>query len=271
MSESARGRQFFELLRDYEGLLVDQLWSRWNAVPLDLANREVGEVCAALLARQTRLGIEFARSPSIWNGHSAPVLCRTMVDLLINLRWVLKDPVDRSRKFVLYGLGQAKLHLEHRKAQLHAEGHDPDEDPVIQSFEAWIDGQRFTFLTEVDVGSWSGLSVREMATEAGCLGLLNYSYVPFSAATHSMWHHIGRFNVIPCSSPLHRHHLLPDIGPEQTELHYLDITAKYVERAFEFYESAHGVEPPEVTAYDWLLTRIDEIGESEQEERTVEE
>lgn len=248
------------VLEEYDRRLAEQLTARWERVPVDLGHREVGEVSASLLARQTRLGMEFARSPSIWNCHVAPVLLRSMVDLLINLNWIVKAPIERSQKFILYGLGQAKLHNEHRRIQLEAEGYDASNDPVIEAFQSWMDSQRFSFLTKVDVGAWSGLSVRDMAKEADCLGLLNYSYAPFSAATHSMWHHVGRYNVIPCASPLHRHHLLPTVGPDQVDLHYLEVSAKYVERAFEFYEDAHSLDCPEETAYGWLVEAIQGLG-----------
>ena len=48
-----------------------------------------------------------------------------MVDAYITLAWIFDDPLERSRKFLLYGLGQAKLSNEHRKAQLQADGIDP--------------------------------------------------------------------------------------------------------------------------------------------------
>ncbi len=41
-------------------------------------------------------------------------------------------------------------------------------DPV-QAGEAWVNAQRFEFLTEVNVGSWSEQPVRDMAEEAGGL------------------------------------------------------------------------------------------------------
>jgi uncharacterized protein DUF5677 len=271
MSDSGDLGALWRVLAEYDERLIDQLASRTERVPVDLSKREVGEVCGALLARQTRLGMEFARSPSIWNGHVAPVLLRTMVDVLINLKWILEDQVDRSRKFILYGLGQAKLQVEHRKIQLESEGHDPDEDPVIEAFTGWMESQRFGFLTNVDVGSWSGLSVRDMATEADCLGLLHYSYAPFSAATHSMWHHVGRYNLVPCASPLHRHHLLPSTGPDEFDVHYLEVSAKYVDRAFNFYDEANGIEPPAETAYDWLFTHIDGLGSEDDPEDGGEE
>jgi hypothetical protein len=124
-------------------------------------------------------------SPSSWNGHIAPLLLRAMADVYINFAWVLCDPGDRAKKFILYGLGQAKLELEHRRADLASREAKVGELERIQIQEDWINKQRATFLTDVNVGSWSGISTRTMADEAGCIDFYNYVYTPFSACTHS--------------------------------------------------------------------------------------
>jgi len=83
-----------------------------------------------------------------------------MADVFIFLAWVLKDPLERSHKFVLYGLGQAKPQVEPHKAQIVDREPTPEEKLLIEASEAWINSQRFTFLTEVNVGSWSGIPTR---------------------------------------------------------------------------------------------------------------
>jgi hypothetical protein len=108
-----------------------------------------------------------------------------MADVYINFAWVLCDPGDRAKKFILYGLGQAKLELEHRRADLASREAKVGELERIQIQEDWINKQRATFLTDVNVGSWSGISTRTMADEAGCIDFYNYVYTPFSACTHS--------------------------------------------------------------------------------------
>ena len=98
-----------------------------------------------------------------------------MTDAYITLAWILKDPIERSRKLILYGLGQQKLMQEHRREALIAEGKDPAQDPMVKASEAWLNAQRFDFLTEVNVGSWSEAAVREMAEQADCLDLYRYA------------------------------------------------------------------------------------------------
>jgi hypothetical protein len=231
------GEQIEDVFLKYvEGIRSD-LSERWAAWPLDLEENELHEVVGALLARQVTLASNFAMGTGMWNGHIAPILLRTMADTYITLAWILKDPIDRARKYLMYGLGQAKLQVEHRRAQLIAEEENPDNDPIISALEEWITSQRYPFLTEVDVGTWSGISTRDMAEEAGCLDYYRYVYMPFSSCVHSMWHHIGRYNLEPCVSSLHRGHKLP-IDPElEIDPYYFYLAAKYVGKTFRLFDS----------------------------------
>lgn len=250
------------IIGTYTDMVRAELAARWKEWPLDLMRPELHEVVGSLLARQVTLVTQIARAPSAWNAHLAPIVLRSMTDVYITLAWILRDPLERSRKFILYGLGQQKLILEHRKAQLVTDGRDPERDPMVQATEAWLTAQRFPFLTEVNVGSWSGLTVREMAEEAGCLDLYRYAYLPFSAATHSMWHHTSRLNLEICENPLHRYHKVPvdpdlDIDPD-----YLYRAAKYVGKAFRLFDTTFGVQCDLPSALDWLMSALDEFGSS---------
>ena len=111
-------------------------------------------------------------------------------------------------------------------------------------------------MTEVNVGSWSGISARQMAEQAGCLEIYRYAYAPFSAATHSMWQHVARYNLVHCESPLHRHHRIPWICPVAPDLDYLYRGAKYVEETFSRFEAAFCLQAPECTAFDFLEAEL---------------
>lgn len=241
-----------------------ELQARWNSWHLNLKQNEVHEVLGGLLARQVTLAIEIAQNPGIWNGHVAPVLLRTMVDTHITLAWVCGDPQERSRRFILFGLGQAKLDIEHRKAQL-ADG-EPDQrsKDVVEALEDWVNSQRWTFLTDVDVGSWSGKSTREMAEEAGILDFYNYCYTPFSAATHSMWHHIAKYNLAHCESPLHRYHRLPVVPEVYMDPFYAVLAAKYLEKTFRKFDETFSISTSEANSYMVLQEQLQGIFRDEQ-------
>ena len=193
----------------------------------DFAHIQVHEVIGAMLARQATLAKEVAGGPSIWNGHAAPILLRAMADVHINVAWLLLDPAERCLKFISFGLGQAKLELEHRMAEIGDRDPTAEEAAVFDALQEWIDGQRANFLQDVDLGKWAGLSVRQMADEAGCLDFYNFVYTPFSACAHSMWHHIARYNLVACDNPLHRYHRRPMSPALEPDFHYLLLAAKY--------------------------------------------
>lgn len=235
---------------------LDHRWSEW---PLDPTVLHVHEVVGALLARQVSLAGNLAAAPSMWNPHAAPVMLRAMADVIITLAWILESPDQRAQKYVLYGLGQLKLETEHRRAVLDSENPDPGELAIIESHEAWITEQRYPFLTEVNVGAWSETSTRKMAEEAGLLEFYNFVYQTFSGATHSAWHHVGRFNVIYCQNPLHRYHRTPDDPQLPLDPWFLRLAGKYLARAFDVFDNKVQLPAPPVSAFDTLETDLDAL------------
>lgn len=209
------------------------LKNRWEKTPLDLIKTEMFEVLGALLARQTTITTQLACTPQSWNGHVAPLFLRAMIDCHINLVWVLKDPLERSRKFVRYGLGQEKLMIEHYKAKVEE---NPELKEGIEAREAWLNSQRFDFLTDVNVGNWAGASTREMAQDAGLIDLYNYAYAPFSGVVHSMWQHVGRYNLTFCQSALHNHHRIPTNLEVKPDTDFLYRSAKYAHKSYVAYD-----------------------------------
>lgn len=191
---------------------------------------------------------------------------RAMADVYITLAWVLGDPLARSKRFILYGLGQAKLQLERRQAELQNREPLDGELERLEATEAWINSQRATFLTDVDLGSWSGLSTRAMVEEAGCLDFYNYVYSPFSACTHSMWHHVAIYNLRQCRNPLHRLHHVADVPSAPTDLHYLYLAGKYLNKTFGAFDSAIGTSFDGESAFSLLCTGMEELGDPSAED-----
>jgi hypothetical protein len=251
------------IIDNYVKMLYKELDARWEHWELDLSQREVHEVIGGLLARQVTLASELAHAPSIWNSHMAPLVLRAMTDVRINLAWILEEPKDRARKFILYGLGQAKLLLEHHKQSVPDDGASPEEDVLIKSYEEWINSQRFTFLTEVNVGSWSGFDTRKMAEEAGCLDVYRFVYTPFSACTHSMWQHVEKYNLAYCGNPLHRYHRVPATPRLHIDPHYLYLAAKYAEASFALFDEKIGADPEVASSLDYLVEQLNSLGQAE--------
>jgi hypothetical protein len=143
---------------------------------------------------------------------------------------------------------------------LESQGIDPDDDRVVKAMEAWVNSQRYLFLTEVNVGSWSGKDTRSMAQEAGCLDLYNFAYTPFSATSHSLWHHVSRYNLIMCSNPLHGLHRVPIDPPDTTaDPDYLYRAARYVEKSFKLFDERTSVEVDTPSALSSLVKSLKKL------------
>ena len=135
---------------------------------------------------------------------------------------------------------------------------------MVEASEAWINSQRFAFLTEVNLGSWSGLSTREMADQAGCLDFYNYVYTPFSACTHSVWHHIARYNLMQCSNPLHQYHRIPQALEQDVDPHYLYLAAKYLQKAFAMFDETTGFDFQGSSAFEQLCDALEQLSHTDE-------
>ena len=208
---------------------LDQRWHTWKLDPL---NPEAPEVVGGLLARQVRLLAGLASSPPLWNGDLGGVLLRAMYEVEIAVAWIIKSPDDRSRKYIEYGLGQEKLHLEHLK-RLSA-GRDEPVPEFMARMEAWLSSQRFPWFTVVNVGAWADIPVRRMAEEAGIKDLYDLNYAPMSAVAHSAWNLVGKHNLRRCDNPLHRHHRIPVVQTEELDISAVWEAVETLDRSFKY-------------------------------------
>lgn len=266
MSGSKTGWQVvLEYLESVREELVDRV-SQWK---FDVDATEVQETIGGLLARQVTLAIQLASAPQIWNGHIGPLVLRSMTDCYISLAWIFENPVPRARMYIRHGLGQKKLWMEHLKHDLKSKGAEkPEEHPVIRATESWINKQRFDFLTEVNVGSWSEIDTRRMAEETGCLDLYRFAYSPFSAATHNMWPHILDYNLRECANPLHRPHRIPYSPEFDPDVDYVYRAAKYVDKTFRLFDRKTGVSPRKPSAFRMLVKGLQEAEKEDTAERS---
>ena len=251
---------FWQAMESFVEHLLSQVQARSDVWAQDYADRHVHDVVVGLLARQATLAGELALNPPIWNDHSAPLFLRSMVENCITIAWILKSPDARAKHFIAYGLGQENLLLEHRKSVLLESGSDPDKDPATVEWERWLNGERYTFLTEVNVGSW-GPSLRDMAQEAGLIELYQNDYGRWSGATHNMWHHIVRFNVQHCTNPLHGQHRLPLIPILTPNVEFLQLAARYVDRVIGSFDEATGTSIGDSKAAEALVAELQKMPE----------
>lgn len=138
--ESRKWWQLVDALMDrYCSIVEDGLIERWDKFNVKVSDSETYEVIGGLLARQATLTIYLAQAPQIWNGHIAPLILRCMTDVHINLAWIIDSPKERAKKYILYGLGQEKLHTEHLRNEYNMERpKDSKLEKLIQAKESWL-------------------------------------------------------------------------------------------------------------------------------------
>lgn len=174
-----------------------------------------------------------------------------MVESQITLAWILQEPA-RARDFIEYGLGRWKLTLE--QVKLAFENDDPDGEAaeVVKDGEAWLNSQRYDFLTEVNVGSWANKDLRQMADEVGLGRLYRLEFDVHSGAAHGMWQHVGQRNLVYCRDPLHRVHRIPlSEEPHPDPIYALD-AATHLENSFALFDKAYPLPVEADCAACWL-------------------
>ncbi len=210
-------------------------------------------VFSTLLARQASLAEGLAESPLTWNGHIAPLVLRSMIDLLITFRWIVCSPTERSTEYVNYGLGMEKLLVSHYQSLLANGEDDTDDDRelakrVAEANLAWIESQQFQMFVAVNLGSWTGMSVRKMCEETGSQDLYKFAYTPYSSATHNMWNHVGKWNAKFCRNPMHKQHMVGQIIDAWPVVDFMYRACKYYEQTLiefdRFYDFESSVIPP---------------------------
>jgi hypothetical protein len=244
------------LIEGYVDRVRQELGARIQAWAPNVPLLQTQEVLGGLMARQVTLATQLAQAPSIWNGHIAPIILRSMADVYITFAWIWGDVEKRCAMYVSYGLGQLKLQLEHLKAHVAEQGRDPSMDPLIKTFQERLDAERIHAFVEVNIGNWSGTDMRSMAVEANCLDLYRFAYSPFSRATHSMWPHISQYNLKPCINPLHRMHRVPTDEEWPLDVDYLYRAAKYVDKTMRLFDGKTGLEPNTESSFRWLAHEL---------------
>jgi hypothetical protein len=249
-TDSDRDRATMQkLVERYIDGLSAEFQSRWDQWPVTIENPGPSEVTIGLLRRQYSLAMHIATAPNLWTPEIAPILLRCMVEVYITLAWILIEPEERSKKFIEYGLGQEKLIIKHRNDEAADQGLDIDDDPINQEAIEWLEGQKYSFLIDVELGSWSGLDARRMAEEADCLDFYRYTYPRFSTVVHSTWNHISRYDLLTCMNPLHGGHHIPRTWPLPISTDFLRLAAKYMDKTFGLVDSKLGLEKDVPSTY----------------------
>lgn len=258
------GRKLNKILNKYVENIQKELIGRWNETTLDIEERELGEVIFGLLSRQVSITIYYLSSPIMWNGDAGTIILRTIAENVINISWILKeDPLNRARLFIKYGLGQEKLQLEHRKSEMEGREVSEEEQKMIDAQELFINRERYTFLTDVNLGSWSEKSILKIAEEADCKDFYHYVFTPFSNSAHGTWNHIIKYSLKPSSNPLHRFIKRPIFLDLEPDPHFAELSMRYLDKAFDIFDRYCKPKKTIKNSYDIYLKDIDKLIEKQ--------
>ncbi|MEB3414628.1 DUF5677 domain-containing protein [Alteriqipengyuania sp. WL0013] len=219
-------------------------------------------VFSALLARQTSLSLGLAESPFTWSGHIAPLILRSMIDLLITYRWIALEPQSRAAEYVNYGLGSEKLLTAHYQSALEEGGEDESVRRIAEANLAWIEGQQFQMFVEVNLGSWTGKSIRQMCVETGDEDLYKFSYTPFSAAVHNMWNHVGKWNAKTCTNPMHKQHSIGVIHEAWPIVDFVFRACKYLDLTLQEFDHFYEYEGKAISPTDCFNEHIEALSDA---------
>jgi len=252
--------EYFAL--EYEKVANGALNAVWEKMPKDIFDNVASEVVGALISRQCQLSLKLARNSDLWEWNIGPLILRSMTDCFITLAWILEDVLLRSKQYISYGLGQQKLLMEHYREQMENEkGRDRESmEATVKKMEGWINNQHFSFLQEVDVGSWSGKSTRQMAMECGCHDLYKFAYTPYSSCAHNMWNHTSRFNCTQTDNPLHKYIRVPAWEDAGGDINVFLNSAKYLEKAFSAVCQKFNMSVDLIMPYEWVLENMERLG-----------
>ncbi len=173
-----------------------------------------------------------------------------MAENYINLAWILREPENRTKMFVEYGLGRETKILEYARAK---ENKTEIDHQYIESTENWINEQRFYFLNNINLGSWKFGDVRNTAIDAGMKEYYDMFYDVGSFAVHSTWNYISKHNLKMCESPFHKDHRIPVINEPIIDTSMFLILAKIMQDTFELVDTHYSNRQNISSSFEYLM------------------
>lgn len=237
----------------------DELRELWNALSIEVPEKELYEVIGALLSRQSLLTRQMAFSPEFWNHDGGSLVLRGMVDTHITLAYILQaDSLQRAVAFMDYGLGQERLYIAKVKAKAEADGR-MDVVAGLKAYESELDSEKYIHHTDIKYGAWLDKSIKSLANDIGLGEYYEAMFPPFSAGTHGMWNHLLKFNCAVSDNPLHAGLKIPKSEHPRPDVQVLLMAAGQMEMSFSLARKHFSIPEPETTPTNRLDAGMDEI------------
>jgi len=184
---------------------------------LDPSNAAKHEVLCGLVSRASRAVYATLQAPHMWSGEHGSTVMRILAETRIVITWMdLQDPAIYAQ-YQNYGRGKAKLMRRHLETLIETSGEAVPIDvrELAERLKKKAGGDLGEAFQEVSVDTtFSGLTMRKMAEEAGLMDVYRYLYQPTSGVTHGEWWAIEDYAMQRCVNPLHMVHHIPSFQPE---------------------------------------------------------
>lgn len=178
----------------------------------DLYSPDRYEVLTGLVARSLRLLEGAIRSPLLWTDEYGTPLLRSIIEAKIVLHWLIKRQ-DQAlfEAFKDYGRGHLKLLALHVRDYLATMEESPP--ALVEYAEALgrqVNEDASEEFQDIDLStSFAGVTIRDMAIEAGLKRDYDLVYSPASSSTHGEWTALDRYALERCTNPTHMWHRVP--------------------------------------------------------------
>jgi len=143
---------------------------------------------------------------------------RPLVDARILTGWLIaRDDPSMFAAYREHGLGRLKLLREHIDADL-GDALDERARELLDDLDRRVNLERDEWFQPVNLGGFSGVSVREMAIDADLKREYDLSYAPLSSTNHGEWPTVRDSDTIVCTEALHGNHRVGAFRPPSRTL-----------------------------------------------------
>jgi hypothetical protein len=161
----------------------------WPIISLDPLVRSVvmGHMVRVFKLYDTLIFLTVERRTEV-----AWIVSRTLVDTIINLRWLLKHP-NQCQRYVRQSLAFEKKLMEEIKSRMR-EPPLPIETRMLRSIEATF-SRAGVNPAEIKAAEWRGLSSEQKARDVGLDSLYEFSFRGASHNVHGTWHDLEFYHL----------------------------------------------------------------------------
>ncbi|MCY1719221.1 DUF5677 domain-containing protein [Prolixibacteraceae bacterium Z1-6] len=260
MNKTIDAGDFNRILNKYLANINAEFLERWNLLVPTIEDKEFIEVIIGLLSRQISITHYYLSSPNTWNGDIGTIILRSICENVINISWILKDDsINRARMFIVYGLGQEKLQLEHRKNEMNNGEVSEEEIQMVEYMENSLNQEKYTFLTDVNIGSWSDKSILKIAEEADCLDFYHLAFTPFSNSAHGTWNHLIKYSLRKSSNPLHNLLRRPIFYNLEPDITFAELAMKYLSKSLRKFDNYFNQKIVSKDSYEIYLEDLENL------------